>query len=211
LREKATSAHGTRPGIADFVPPDGRLLDFVTRYHPAIKQIRLRLESSQVESLLDPGRLLALTRLCVYAAERCEGKFIEMGVYKGGSAAFAARALRAAGFERTFHLCDTFGGMPEGLEWEFHQKFDFADTSLQVVKQRLAGEAPARISMRTDTKAYVMRANLHTREWPRAGFFYSTIMVNRRENSLPTGQAWKGLALDRPWGVDSTDHCGPAC
>lgn len=90
------------------------------------------------ESLLEESRLLAIMELSSYASSRTAGELIELGVYKGGSAAITALSLRRHGNIRVLHLCDTFGGMPETLDWEFHRKFDFSDTSLEYVSARLA-------------------------------------------------------------------------
>ena len=129
---------GSRPGLCDFVPSEGRLFSFAVRDNPQIQRLAEALRNAGIESLLDPSRFLALSMLIRSAVENSSGDLIELGVYKGGSAALAALVLRAAGLTRPLHLCDTFEGMPKTLDWEFHKEFDFADTSLESVSARLA-------------------------------------------------------------------------
>jgi ADP-heptose:LPS heptosyltransferase len=127
-----------RPGFSDFVPLESPLFSFTVRYNPNVQKLVTALKKAGIESLLDPPRFLALTVLIRHAAERSNGDFIELGVYKGGSAALTALVLRGVGLTRPLHLCDTFEGMPKTLDWEFHKEFDFADTSLEAVSARLA-------------------------------------------------------------------------
>lgn len=126
-----------RPGICDFVPAEDPFYSFAARYHPRTNRLLLVLKNAGLESLLEAHRLLALTELTLYSAKRSNGDVIELGVYKGGSAAAASWSLHAAGLERPLHLCDTFEGMPQTLDWEFHKRNDFADTSYETVALRL--------------------------------------------------------------------------
>ncbi len=70
---------------------------------------------------------------------KVEGAFAELGVYKGDS----ARILHLMDSSRDFHLFDTFEGFTEkDLESESgkaatYNRHNFADTSLETVKQRL--------------------------------------------------------------------------
>jgi len=72
--------------------------------------------------------------------DNIEGAFAELGVYKGDSASL----IHLMDTERTFHLFDTFTGFrKEDLELETgkaatYTSHDFADTSLEKVKQRLS-------------------------------------------------------------------------
>ncbi len=72
--------------------------------------------------------------------DKVEGAFAELGVYKGDS----ALVLHLMAPERTFHLFDTFGGFeeadlkPETGEAADYSPHNFADTSLERVKQRLS-------------------------------------------------------------------------
>jgi O-methyltransferase len=61
------------------------------------------------------------------------GAVAEVGVYKGGTARLLATTLA----HKSIHLFDTFDGMPEVTEWDWHKKGDFADTSLASVKSYL--------------------------------------------------------------------------
>lgn len=63
-----------------------------------------------------------------------DGEIAEVGVYKGGTARMIAKSCP----EKTFHLFDTFSGMPESQrDVDFHQQGEFADTSLESVKRFL--------------------------------------------------------------------------
>jgi len=65
------------------------------------------------------------------------GAVAEVGVYKGGG----ARLISAFKGSRHLHLCDTFGGMPttDRQRDNFHAAGDFSDTSIERVKEYLAG------------------------------------------------------------------------
>lgn len=69
---------------------------------------------------------------CAKQAINVKGDFAEMGVDRGGSAAFLANIL---GGLRTLHLFDTFDGMPQTDPLhDWHQKGDFSATSLDSAK-----------------------------------------------------------------------------
>lgn len=67
---------------------------------------------------------------------------IEVGSYRGGSAAMLARALRAAGGTGGVHAVDTFAGHPEGAvgerDGDVHTTGHFDDTSYEAVSAYLA-------------------------------------------------------------------------
>ena len=64
------------------------------------------------------------------------GDIIEFGSYRGGSALFMARLLRAWGSTKKVFACDTFEGMPPtDRDIDMHSKGDFADATLEEVKQ----------------------------------------------------------------------------
>jgi O-methyltransferase len=67
------------------------------------------------------------------------GEMAECGVYKGGSAQLIAAALSQKQASTTLHLFDTFAGVPDFAvpERDYHQAGQYADTSLEAVKQRL--------------------------------------------------------------------------
>lgn len=87
------------------------------------------------------------TRLALLLAEARRqaffggGDFIEMGVYRGGTALLLAQALRERGGEAQLHLLDAWQGMPppsrEDGQPLVGQGF-FADASEQAVQQLLA-------------------------------------------------------------------------
>ena len=131
-----------RTGLSEFVPEETAVSRFLTAYHPGLANCQNVLKDKNFDTLLDPGRLLALLELVRAAAERSGGDVIELGVYKGGSAAVIAWALREARLDRTIYLCDTFEGMPQTLNWEFHKEYDFADTSYEAVSGRLLAFLP---------------------------------------------------------------------
>ncbi len=138
MKASFPSLAGSRAGLCDFVPAEDRLFSFGVRHNPQVQRLAAALRKAGIESLLDPARFLALTVLIRHAAKSSPADFIELGVYKGGSAALTALVLRATELVRPLHLCDTFAGMPKTLDWEFHKEFDFADTSLESVSTRLA-------------------------------------------------------------------------
>ena len=49
-----------RLGLSDFVPEESALLEFVARFHPKFQQLKLKIKSLQISTLLDDLRLLAL-------------------------------------------------------------------------------------------------------------------------------------------------------
>lgn len=63
------------------------------------------------------------------------GCFVEVGVYRGGTAWHLARAARKRG--APLYLYDTFSGMPFSDEGDSHQVGDFSDTSLERVKEAI--------------------------------------------------------------------------
>jgi len=75
----------------------------------------------------------------VRLAESCPpGCFVEVGVYKGGSAWHLARVARAQC--RVLHLFDTFEGIPyQDAEDREHHVGDFGDTSFEEVRKAIPG------------------------------------------------------------------------
>lgn len=85
-----------------------------------------------LESLLSYDVLVEL----VHTARECpSGDFVEVGVYKGGTAAALAGVAREQG--RRIFLFDTFKGMPHASAGDHHKVGDFADTSLQAVRKAI--------------------------------------------------------------------------
>ena len=85
-------------------------------------------------SLLFPA---SIGTLCVLAANTPEGDFVEVGVYRGGTAWYL-QAI-AAYQRRRLHLFDTFTGIPDkSVIDEQHNVGDFGDTSLELVMRSLS-------------------------------------------------------------------------
>lgn len=72
-----------------------------------------------------------LAELCALAASTPPGAFVEVGVWKGGSAWHLARVAEEQG--RALYLYDTFSGIPFQEPGDFHRVGDFGDTSLEAV------------------------------------------------------------------------------
>ncbi len=91
----------------------------------------------------------SLQKMLELAAETPrEGCFVELGVYKGGSAWHLARLAKEQ--DRTLHLFDTFTGIPEQSVHDIQHKIgDFADTDVATVMALIpsaifhVGEFPA--------------------------------------------------------------------
>lgn len=84
-------------------------------------------------SLINPAHLDELRE----AAAACPpGALVEVGVYRGGSAARLAEVAQEQG--RALWLFDTFTGIPEATEGvDRHRVGDFADTDLREVRASL--------------------------------------------------------------------------
>lgn len=81
-------------------------------------------------SLVSPENVSILLE---YAAKTPSGIFIEVGVYKGGTAYFLAELARTR--NNDIWLFDTFEGMPEKTEGiDSHSVGDFADCSYNEVR-----------------------------------------------------------------------------
>ncbi|MBP8251827.1 MAG: class I SAM-dependent methyltransferase [Herpetosiphon sp.] len=86
-------------------------------------------------TLVDKVRSFMLYQWAKHAMS-LDGDVAEIGVYKGGTARLLAKTLAVSG--KTFHLFDTFAGMPPtDAERDLHQAGDFNDTSLQAVQKYL--------------------------------------------------------------------------
>lgn len=97
---------------------------------------------AQTRSLADEARAQTLYQLARHAS-RIGGAMAEIGVYRGGTAKLLSAIADDAG--RELHLFDTFAGMPEtDLARDLHAAGDFADTSLESVKQFLASHRAPR-------------------------------------------------------------------
>jgi O-methyltransferase len=93
-------------------------------------------EKHKSESLVKPSRLRTIHSFAHYASALA-GSFAQVGVYKGGSAAFIADCIAGSG--KRFHLFDTFEGLPSSeLPYEKQDRRPFTDTSLEMVQKRLS-------------------------------------------------------------------------
>lgn len=82
------------------------------------------------DSLIHRGQI---AEMCEIARRTPDGCFVEVGVYKGGSAYHLAKVADDQG--RVLHLYDTFDGIPwrrDGIDE--HPVGDFADTSVDAVR-----------------------------------------------------------------------------
>src|SRR6266516_8082503 len=69
------------------------------------------------------------------------GDFLEVGVYRGGSARLLRNILATSSTTRHLHLFDTFEGMPEtDAARDLHKSRDFSDTSLKSVSDFVGEE-----------------------------------------------------------------------
>ncbi len=117
--------------------PDGTL--YVPFFSPWWSSDYLE-EYSKVKpyTLVSEDRSYILATLATQSAQ-LDGEVWECGVYKGGTAMLLADRL--AGRAKTLRLFDTFAGMPEtDVVKDLHKAGDFADTSLESVKQRVTGD-----------------------------------------------------------------------
>lgn len=97
---------------------------------PEFKDI---LQAISGASLVSPDRCHILWTLARQAVA-LEGDFVECGVYKGGTSRLLAEILAKQNSKRELHLFDTFAGMPDTGEQDIHKQGDFADTSLEQVR-----------------------------------------------------------------------------
>jgi O-methyltransferase len=80
----------------------------------------------------------ALIALVAAAREAPPGDFVEVGVYRGGSAWWLSAVAADAG--RRLFLFDTFEGMPfQNATVDHHRPGEFADCSLEAVRAAVPG------------------------------------------------------------------------
>ena len=88
-----------------------------------------------------------MTEMLKEASQAPLGCFVEVGVYQGGSAYFLSQIALEQG--RAFYGYDTFTGVPHATVADRHQVGEFADTSLEQVRETvphgtfIAGVFPA--------------------------------------------------------------------
>lgn len=87
------------------------------------------------KTLVSPDRCWMLYTLCRQALF-IEGEIWECGVYKGGTAAMLQEIIRNHAPYKRLRLFDTFMGMPDvNARMDIHQRGDFADTNLDMVRE----------------------------------------------------------------------------
>ena len=123
----ADNSTDKRSDKADMLKPIPLWLEDV-EFDAVVSRIRGR-------TVVSRDRCFVLYQLAKYAGS-VEGDAAEIGVYKGGTASLISKALADTG--KTVHLFDTFEGMPEtDAGKDVHRSGDFADTSLDAVKEFL--------------------------------------------------------------------------
>ena len=89
------------------------------------------------KTLLSDDRLHVLHQFAS-AARHLPGAVAEVGVHRGGSALLLAEVF--AGADKPLYLFDTFAGIPHQTgDFDLHRAGDFADTSLEAVRELLGG------------------------------------------------------------------------
>lgn len=101
------------------------------------KDLHFKEVSRGLATLIDNERLYMLFQ-SLRQVFSLSGDIAECGVYRGGSALLLARSAGRMGKIKTLHLFDTFAGMPDAnAAVDLHKKGDFADTSLEKVREYL--------------------------------------------------------------------------
>jgi O-methyltransferase len=122
---------------------DGRPIPDLEYYTPLFSPWKGYGEFAGYYGLAAPYTLVTADRCWVLycAARQClalQGEWWECGVYKGGTARMLAQLLADSPRAGRLRLFDTFSGMPEtDPRRDFHKPGDFADTSLQAVRERV--------------------------------------------------------------------------
>lgn len=100
------------------------------------------LEEVKPLTLVSPERCWVLHTLA-RQARTLPGNFVEAGVFRGGTALLLKRMIETSPVTGMhLHLFDTFSGMPDTDPGrDFHQAGDFANTSLEAVRERVGTDA----------------------------------------------------------------------
>lgn len=123
--------------------PESKVPDrgaYQPRFQPWLLPVwQQRFEPTRGKTLVSDDRLYVLATLLRQALVASQSDVTECGVYQGGTARLLADVIAQLDAQRTLWLCDTFAGMPDtDPAVDVHKHGDFADTSLQAVKQYLA-------------------------------------------------------------------------
>lgn len=136
-----------RPAAEPWTPPDPAVLPDYHLYNPRYSPwLAKEGEFAETCQLISPYTLVSRDRCYVLQslarqAMRCGGEFWECGVYKGGTAMLLKKVLAGCDNPPTLRLFDTFEGLPDADPGrDFHQRGEFADTSLAEVTARVGGE-----------------------------------------------------------------------
>ena len=81
------------------------------------------------------GDIRIIKELVATASNVPEGCFVEVGVYKGGTASYLTELAQKQ--NREIYLYDTFTGIPFREDYEKHKVGDFGDTSFEAVRDAL--------------------------------------------------------------------------
>lgn len=73
--------------------------------------------------------------MVAHASRAPSGCFVEVGVYKGGTAWHLARVAEAQ--KRPIFLYDTFTGIPYQGDLDYHRVGEFGDTSIEAVRKAI--------------------------------------------------------------------------
>jgi O-methyltransferase len=146
----------------------------------------IRLADSR--SVVSPDRQYVLERLVRQALAAVEGDVVECGVFRGGTARLFADILTRQAPERDVLLFDTFEGMPEtNKEFDLHSKGDFAQTSLESVRDYLSdytncrffkGRIPETFLALRHTEKYCfvhVDLDIHDAIWEASEYFYPRV------------------------------------
>jgi O-methyltransferase len=86
-------------------------------------------------TLVDTYRCWELWTLVQQTAKLSGGAIVEVGVWRGGTAAILARAAQRAGVSEQLYLCDTFAGVVKsGPNDSFYRGGEHADTTRDLVE-----------------------------------------------------------------------------
>ena len=128
--------------LIDYRPPCSEIKD-AQFYRPMFSpwlssEWSERLRANDPRSLVPLHSKYILYCLALDSTRRCSGEVAECGVYKGGTAKILAELVP----DRPLHLFDTFCGMPEtDPSRDLHKAGDFADTTLESVRDRICRPA----------------------------------------------------------------------
>jgi O-methyltransferase len=96
--------------------------------------------------VVSADRQYVIERLLRQAIGTVAGDVAECGVYRGGTARLMADVIKRNDAVRKLLLFDTFAGMPEtNPKYDLHLEGDFADTSLDAVREFLSDYANCRL------------------------------------------------------------------